>query len=64
MSEAVKKGNAVRRGLFVVAFVAGALPFTVKACCLISQPARHLVAVAERNQQHDDDPHLIIFSDR
>jgi len=39
MSEAVKRGNAVRGILFVVACVAGVLPFTVKACCLILQPA-------------------------
>ncbi|MEQ2230293.1 hypothetical protein ILYODFUR_027723 [Ilyodon furcidens] len=56
MSEVVKKGNAVRGRLFVVASFAGVLPFTVKACCLILQPAGHLVALAERTQQHDDDP--------
>lgn len=42
--EAEKRGNAVRGSPFVVAFVAGALPFIVKARCLILQPARHLVA--------------------
>lgn len=46
MQEAEKRGNAVRGSPFVVAFVAGALPFIVKACCLILQPARHLVAWA------------------
>lgn len=37
--EAEKRGNAVRGSLFVVAFVAGVLPFIVKARCLILQPA-------------------------
>lgn len=46
MQEAEKRGNAVRGSPFVVAFVAGALPFIVKARCLILQPARHLVAWA------------------
>lgn len=37
--EAERRGNAVREGPFVVAFVAGVLPFSVKACCLILQAA-------------------------
>lgn len=37
--EAERRGNAVRDGPFVVAFVAGVLPFSVKACCLILQAA-------------------------
>lgn len=36
--EAEKTGSAVSRSLFVVAFVAGVLPFRVKACCLKLQP--------------------------
>lgn len=52
--EAEERGNAVRGSLFVVAFVAGVLPFIVKACSLILQPAWHLVAESAAKQPPGD----------